>query len=131
MAQARSHTENQLTAISVHTSSPGGVAVILRLAARPDLAPIQKRSRGIAALRQVSWGEWSNFVANRYSEPLVKDKKFLSEWVHQGGLRVRKDAVGPTIPVFGDQGRFHRMPAARPRNVLFHDSADRGNGNRQ
>lgn len=105
VAQANEAATENLKVIKVlHQLLMAVTAAIFAFAARPDLAPEYKNALGeLAALRQVSWGEWSNFVANRYSEPLVKDKKLLSEWVHQGGLRVRKDAVGPTIPVFGDQ----------------------------
>jgi len=79
-------------------------AAILAFALRPDLTQEYKASLDeLAALKQVSWGGWSNYVAHRYQNELDQDSRLLRTWVRQAGLRVKKDAVGPVIPVFGDQ----------------------------
>lgn len=79
-------------------------AAILAFALRPDLTQEYKASLDeLAVLKQVSWGGWSNYVARRYQNELDRDSQLLRTWVGQAGLRVRKGAVGPVIPVFADQ----------------------------
>jgi len=82
-------------------------AAALVFVLRPDLTQEYKNSLDeLAALKQVSWGGWSNYVAHHYQDELDQDNKFLRSWIREAGLRVRKDALGPMIPVFGDQMPF-------------------------
>ncbi len=82
-------------------------AAILVFVLRPDLTQKYKDSLDeLAALKQVSWGGWSNYVAHRYQDALDRDNKFLRNWIREAGLPVKKDAQGPIIPVFGDQVPF-------------------------
>lgn len=97
-------TEN-LKAIKVlHQLLMAVTAAVSVFILRPDLTQEYKNSLDeVAALKQVSWGAWSNYVAHRYQNELDQDNKFLRSWIHQAGVRVKNDAQGPTIPVFGDQ----------------------------
>jgi hypothetical protein len=79
-------------------------AAVFVFVLRPDLTQEYKDSLDeLAALKQVSWGGWSNYVAHRYQDELDRDNKFLRSWIREAGLRVKKGAQGPIIPVFGDQ----------------------------
>lgn len=78
-------------------------AAILAFALRPDLTRDYKAAlEEIAALKQVSFGGWSNFVAQRYKAETTQDVKFARSVVHQAGLRV-KGVPNIGIPVFCDQ----------------------------
>jgi len=78
-------------------------AAILAFALRPDLSRDYKAAlEEIAALKQVSFGGWSNYVAQHYKAATNQDAKFVRAVVHQAGLRVR-GVPDINIPVFCDQ----------------------------
>ena len=83
-------TEN-LKAIKVlHQLLMAVTAAVSVFILRPDLTQEYKNSLDeLAALKQVSWGAWSNYVAHRYQNELDQDNKFLRSWIHQGGVHVR------------------------------------------
>lgn len=82
-------------------------AAVFVFVLRPDLTQEYKNALDeLAALKQVSLGGWSNYVAHRYRTDLDQDKKLLRSWLREAGLNVRRDAQGPVFPVFGDQVPF-------------------------
>ena len=100
-------TEN-LKAIKVlHQLLMAVTAAVFVFILHPDLTQEYKNALDeLAAVKQVSWGAWSNYVAHRYQDELDQDKKLLRSWIHQAGVQLKNDAQGPAIPVFGDQVPF-------------------------
>ena len=98
-------TENLKVIKVLHQLLMAATAAIFAFAARPDLAPEYKNALGeLAALRQVWWGGWSNYIASRCNETLDKNKKVLWSWIREAGLPVRNGAAGPIIPVSAGRG---------------------------
>jgi hypothetical protein len=78
-------------------------AAILAFALRPDLTQNYKTALDeLASLKQLSYGGWSNYVAQRYKTQADEDARFIRSVVRQAGLRV-KGSPNVVVPVFGDQ----------------------------
>jgi hypothetical protein len=78
-------------------------AAILAFALRPDQSQEYKAALDeVAALKQLPYGGWSNFVAERYKTEADQDVKFVRGLVRQASLRV-KGSPNVGVPVFGDQ----------------------------
>ncbi len=87
----------------LHQVLMAATAAILAFALRPDLTREYKAALDeLAALKQVSYGGWSNYVAQRYKEGTDRDVRFVRSTVRQSGLHV-KGVPNISIPVFCDQ----------------------------
>jgi hypothetical protein len=96
-------TENIKTLRLLHQLLIVISAAILVFALRPDQSNDYKAALNeLATLKQLSFGGWSNYVAQRYKAETDRDAKFILGVVRQAGVRV-KGTPHIGIPVFCDQ----------------------------